>query len=123
AHALRALSAHASDDATRFTLHLMTAILLEAGQAKTANDARPALVEYREALRVDPRSPTAAIGASRLAAIGGDAEATIAAACARAELATDGHARAVLFVQAAGALLATHDARLGDTPAKRARAV
>jgi serine/threonine protein kinase len=122
--ALRTRIAQSSGDAERLVLHLSLGLLLDGGESPSGGpEGREALDAYREALRIDGRSVVAAMGAARLAAVLGDAEAGVTAALANAELArSDPGRRAALLVQAAGLLISTSDPRLGDRPERLARA-
>jgi tetratricopeptide (TPR) repeat protein len=112
--ALDGLLAQAPDDTTRLAIRVSLGQILEPSEK--------ALRHYREALRIDPRSPTAALGLMRLGELHKDEESIISAACARADLETNGKACATLLVRAAGLLLATADRRLGTEPERKARA-
>ncbi|HEX3770282.1 MAG TPA: protein kinase [Polyangiaceae bacterium] len=123
--ALRAQLAHADAPADRYAAHLALALLLEPDAGFHGGEdgrARAALLHFRKALEIEPRSVVAADGASRLAADLGDAEAAIAAAAAQAELASDPRRRAALLVQAAGQTLSASDVPLGTRSERRARA-
>ena len=102
--ALGALLAHAPDESTRLTHLLQLAALLE-GDGNRAG----ALERYREAMQVDPRSPTAVLGTGRLGEALRDTDAVVDASCARAELADDGPSRAAFLVRGAGPLASRRD--------------
>lgn len=127
--ALRALAGPASNDESRLARGLRLALLLELG-AEEASDAstgeamrREALVWYREVLRTDDRSPTAATGVARLAHILGDSEAELSAWLSLAEMADDLRVRARCLLDAAELLLgADQDSRLGPRADRRQRA-
>jgi tetratricopeptide (TPR) repeat protein len=127
--ALRALVAFASDDDTRLTLQLRLALVLEASVEESPDahaseeTAREALQRYRDALRIDELSVTAATGVARLAGRLGDAECALAAALSLAELADDPRARARYLVEA-GELLTgpDEDERFGSRAERRHRA-
>ncbi len=130
--ALRALLPFAPDDDSRLVHQLEIALVLEACVADTperpAADAlsREALERYRDALRIDPLSVSAATGLVRLAGRLSDVEATLAASLSLAELATppgDARARGRYLVDAAEILLGPDDdPRLGPRPDRRSRA-
>jgi tetratricopeptide (TPR) repeat protein len=122
--ALRARLAKCSDESERLFMNLSIALLLDGrDRAQTDAQQREALEAYREALRIDGQSVVAAAGTSHLAAMVGDAEASVAAALANAELAgDDSDRRAALLVAAAAQLLGAEDARLGARPERLARA-
>jgi tetratricopeptide (TPR) repeat protein len=122
ARALSGLLGHATDDGARLALRLALATVLDPGDALSVDPTVP-LAHYRAALQLDPRSPTAAFGAGRLAPLARDTEAQVVAACARAELLEDGPACAALLVQAAGLLASAGDARLGAPAERKARAI
>ena len=114
AAAMRALGAslaHARDESTRLAVLLELATLLE-----LEGDRAAALARYREAMRIDARSPTAVLGAWRLGEALRDTDAVVDAACARADLADDGPSRAAFLLRAAGPLASRRD------PESRARA-
>jgi tetratricopeptide (TPR) repeat protein len=120
---LRARLQAAANDGEKLWARLATALTLEPEDAPRADDGtRAALVAYREAQRVDPRSLVAAAGAQRLGGALGDAEAVVAADIAQADLASDPIRRATLLVHAAGQTLSTQDERLGTRAEKLARA-
>jgi tetratricopeptide (TPR) repeat protein len=127
--ALRSLVAFASDDDTRLTLQLRLALVLEssaeeAPDAQASEDtAREAMQRYRDALRIDDLSVTAATGVARLAARLGDAEGALAAATSLAELADDPRTRARYLVEA-GELLTgpAEDEHFGSRAERRHRA-
>jgi tetratricopeptide (TPR) repeat protein len=127
--ALRALVPFASDDDARLTLQLRLALVLESS-ADEAPDARSAdelsheaLQRYRDALRIDDLSVSAATGLARLAGRLGDIEAALAAASSLAELATDPLVRARYLVEAAELLMGPQeDEHLGSRPERRHRA-
>jgi hypothetical protein len=127
--ALRTLITFASDDETRLALQLRLALLLEAAatdqpDARAGDElTREALDRYRDALRIDPLSPAAATGVTRLASKVRDAEASLAAATALSELATDPRVKARYFVDCAEVLLGPDpDPRLGLAVERRNRA-
>ncbi len=121
--AWRTLLAQTASDIETAVRRLALAMTLEPGQgARAGDDARGALGEYREALRIDPRSLLAAEGTARMAALLGDAEATVAASLSQADLAPDARQRATALVRAAGLLLSAQDARLGERPERLSRA-
>jgi tetratricopeptide (TPR) repeat protein len=127
--ALRALVPFASDDAARLTLQLRLALVLEtsadeAPDAHTADElSREALQRYRDALRIDDLSVSAATGVARLAARLGDAEGALAAASSLAELAIDPLTRARYLVEAAELLMGPQESEeLGSRPERRHRA-
>jgi hypothetical protein len=117
-----ALLASATEPSDRLVHHLSLALLLDEADAPLGPRTRDALANYRASLQLDPGSITAALGASRLAAVLADAEAGVAAAKASADLASTPRERAYFLVQAAGVLLATKDARLGNADERRSRA-
>jgi tetratricopeptide (TPR) repeat protein len=130
--ALRALLPFAPDDDSRLAHQLGIALLLEACAAdtpdRTAADtlSREALDRYRDALRIDPLSVSAATGLVRLVRQNsrlGDVEATLAASLSLADLAGESRARARYLVDAAEILLGPDDdPRLGARPDRRTRA-
>jgi tetratricopeptide (TPR) repeat protein len=118
--ALRALIPLASDDETRLMLELTLGLVLEkaalqAPEARISDDlAREALGRYRDALRIDAQSVTAATGIARLAGRFRESEAALAAAQALAEIAADPRVRARYLVEGADLLLGPdEDMRLG----------
>ncbi len=123
--ALRSLAALAGEDSSRLATELRLAILVE-GSANGASDgpgAREALAHYREALRLDPLSVTAATGLARTANRLNDTEGAVAAASALAELASEPGARSRYLLEAAELLLSTEaDERLGTYFERRQRA-
>jgi tetratricopeptide (TPR) repeat protein len=126
ARALRALVSLASDDDTRFMLQLLLAVILEkaAGQAAEVRVGeellREALGRYRDVLRIDELSVTAATGVARLASRFRDAEAAFAAARSLAEIAVEPRVRARYLVDAAELLLdGTESEPLGLVAASR----
>lgn len=127
-NALRALLPFAPDDGTRLALQLRLALILEAAASESADvsdglTAHEALERYRDALRIDELSVTAATGLARLANRLADAEGSVAAATALADLATDPRVRARYLVDAAEILLGPDDdARLGVRDERRHRA-
>ena len=126
-NALRALLPFAPDDGTRLAAQLRLALILEAAatdgpEAPDGLTAREALERYRDALRIDELSVTAATGLARLSNRVGDAEGAFASSTALAELATDPRVRARYLVDAAEILLASDDARLGARDERRHRA-
>jgi tetratricopeptide (TPR) repeat protein len=127
--ALRALLPFAPDDDSRLAAQLAIAQLLEACAADTAERpaadslSREALERYRDALRLDPQSVSAATGLVRLSGRMGDVEATLAASLSLADLAGESRARARYLVDAAEILLGPDgDIRLGPVPERRTRA-
>jgi tetratricopeptide (TPR) repeat protein len=106
---LRGQLAHAPSGGERLAAHLaLGAILDPEPAAPDEATARPALLHYRKALEIDPRSVVAAEGAARLGAALGDVEAVIAAALAHADLTDDPKRRAAQLVLAAGQTLSGH---------------
>ncbi len=127
--ALRALLPFAPDDDSRLAHQLAIALLLEACAADTPELgaagalSREALDRYRDALRIDPLSVSAATGLARLSSPLGEVECALAAASSLAELAGDSRARARYLVDAAEILLGPDvDPRLGARADRRARA-
>jgi tetratricopeptide (TPR) repeat protein len=127
--ALRALLPFAPDDDSRLVHQLGIALLLEACAADTpdrpgADDLqREALERYRDALRIDPLSVSAATGLARLSGRVGEVECALAASLSLADLAADPRARARYLVDASEILLGPDgDARLGARADRRARA-
>ncbi len=127
--ALRTLVGFASDADTRLALQLRLALLLEAASAGAPGSrpegalSREALDRYRDALRIDDRSVTAATGVNRLAERLHDPEAAMAASRSLAELATDPRLRARYLVDGAEILLGPEsDARLGSRVERRGQA-
>jgi len=121
--ALGARLAQSVDDLDRLHDHLALALLLAPEvDARPGGDPSAALAQFRDALRVDPHSVVAAVGAAWLGGALGDADAAVSAALSQADLATAPRQRANLLVQAAGQLLSSPDARLGDRPTRLARA-
>lgn len=126
--ALRSLLSLAPEDALRLPRSLVLALRLEqaSGDAFASSPdslGREAIGRYRDALRIDALSVTAATGLARLASRWGDAEAAVAAAHALADLTSDPRVRARYFLDAADLLLtAPPDERLGALPERRARA-
>ncbi len=127
--ALRTLVGFASDADTRLALQLRLALLLEAasagppGSRPEAPFSREALDRYRDALRIDDRSMTAATGVNRLAEKLHDPEAAMAASRSLAELATDPRLRARYLVDGAQILLGPEsDSRLGSRAERRKQA-
>lgn len=127
--ALRALASPASNDEPRLVRGLRLSLLLElasedAPDAPTAEAMRrEALERYRDVLRADDRSPTAATGVARLAHGLGDSEGALAAALALAEMADDVRVRARFLIEASELLLGPDPAsRLGPRTERRQRA-
>ena len=126
--ALRALVPFAPDEGTRLAVQLRLSLLLEAAAGDAADStggvsATEALERYRDALRIDELSVTAAAGLARLSNRLGDAEGAIAAATSLAELAVDPRVRARYLVDAAETLLGPDDdERLGPRSSRRVRA-
>jgi hypothetical protein len=126
--ALRALLPFAPDEGTRLSIQLRLGLLLESDAAESGEPAatvtaREALDRYRDALRSDELSVTAATGLARLSNRLGDAEGATAAATTLAELAVDPKVRARYLVDAAELLLGPdEDERLGPRGERRARA-
>jgi serine/threonine protein kinase len=116
--ALGARLGQASSSTETLYLRLSLALAMDT----VDGDARQALEQYREALRVDDGSVVAAAGAARLGAALADAEASVVAAVAQAGLVSDPRARAAYLVQAASQTLSAQDARLGARPERLARA-
>jgi cellulose synthase operon protein C len=127
--AQRSLVAFASDDDSRLALQLGLALMLEAAAADasdasaTEDLAREALDRYRDSLRMDALSVTAATGLARLAAQLGDAASGVAAALSLAELATDPRVRCRYLIDAAEALMGPAEGEgLGPRAQRRRRA-
>ncbi len=121
AEALRVLLDQAGSDTSRLALHLAFGLLLEGSDDEATQ--REALESFAAALRVDPRSVTAATGAGRLASLLKHTEHGLLAATALADLARDPKARARYLFDAADLLLAAQDASaFGSVDARRARA-
>jgi tetratricopeptide (TPR) repeat protein len=127
--ALRALVPFSSDDDTRLAMQLRLSILLESSaletpEARAADELRrEALDRYRDALRIDELSVSAATGVARLAGELQDAEGAFAAARSLAELAMEPRVRARYLVDASELLLAPdEDDRLGPPTARKALA-
>ena len=127
--ALRPLVALAPDESTRLAIQLRLALMLEPAAADADGGPGPnliaqeALERYRDALRMDELSVTAATGLARLANKLGDAEGAVAAASALAELAVDPRVRSRYLVDAAELLLGPDDDdRLGTQAKRRERA-
>jgi tetratricopeptide (TPR) repeat protein len=120
--ALRGLLRHASDDTGILAIHLQLGTLIERAGDPTDPGASDAIEHYRAALRIDPLSVTAAMGAARLATQLRDAEVGLAAAAALADLATEPKVRARHLLEAADLLLAAQDPRLGEARERRPRA-
>jgi tetratricopeptide (TPR) repeat protein len=128
--ALRALLPFAPDDESRLVHQLTIALLLEACAADASDPSaadelgQEALERYRDALRIDPLSVTAATGLARLGSRAGDVESALAAALSLADLAAEPRTRARYLVDAAEILLGpADDARLGAPADRRAQAV
>jgi tetratricopeptide (TPR) repeat protein len=125
---LRALVPLAPDDDSRLALVLRLALLLEttaadAPDARAADEQRrEALERYRDVLRRDGASPTAASGVARLAVRLGDPDGALAAAHALAALVDDPKVRAKCLLEGAELLLGPEDARLGARAERRQRA-
>jgi cellulose synthase operon protein C len=129
ADAMRSLLPFAPDDDSRLVAQLGIAMLLEACAAdtsdRTAADTllREALDRYRDAVRIDPLSVSAATGLARLSNRQGDVEANLAASLSLGDLAGESRARARYLVDAAEILLGPYnDPRLGNRPDRRSRA-
>ena len=127
--ALRALVPFASDDDTRLAMQLRLALLLETGALETpdtraAGDMRrEALSRYRDALRIDELSVSAATGVARLAGELSDAAGAFAAARSLAELAMEPRVRARYLLDGAELLLGPDtDEGLGPAAGRRAQA-
>lgn len=121
--ALRALASLTGEDSSRLATELRLAILVEQGSSGDGPGTREALSHYREALRLDPLSVTAATGLARTANRLNDSEGAVAAACALAELTSELGARARYLIEAAELLLSTEaDERLGSYFERRQRA-
>jgi tetratricopeptide (TPR) repeat protein len=128
--ALRALVPFSANTDTRVAHELRLALLLESAAAEApepteaADLQREALQWYRDALRADDRSLTAATGAARLGTAMGDAEAALAASTALAELADDARVRARCLLDGAELLLGpADDSRLGERIERRQKAI
>ena len=111
--ALDALAAMAPDASSRLLIALESAALTDA-----RGDRAGALARYRQALAVDPRSPTAAMHAARLGEMLRDSDAMVESSCALADLASEGVARAALLVRAGGTLATRSDDGSRDRAAK-----
>jgi tetratricopeptide (TPR) repeat protein/tRNA A-37 threonylcarbamoyl transferase component Bud32 len=113
-----------SDTTEALCMRLALAMALDprADGAPDRDAALGALEQYREALRIDPHSVVAAVGAARLAAQLGDTDASVAAAIAQADLAGDPRRRAIHLTQAAGQIVSASDPRLGTRFERLARA-
>ncbi len=127
--ALRALVPFATDDDSRLALQLRLALVLESSAEESPDTqaaeatAREALQRYRDALRIDELSLTAATGVARLAARLHDAEGALAGAISLAELAGDPRARARFLVEAADLLTGPdEEERFGSRVERRHRA-
>ncbi len=127
--ALRALVPFSSDDDTRLSMQLRLALLLETGaletpEARAADDMRrEALSRYRDALRIDELSVSAATGVARLAGDLQDVEGAFAAAKSLAELAMEPRVRARYLVDGAELLLGPDtEEGLGTRSSRRAQA-
>jgi protein kinase-like protein len=119
--ALRAQLAQATVEAERLFAHLALGVLLEPDAIDEAR-GRAALLHYRKALEIDPRSVIAAQGAARLGAELHDAEAVVAAAVAQADLTDDPRRKAVFLVQAASQTLSAQGVPRGTRSECLARA-
>jgi tetratricopeptide (TPR) repeat protein len=125
--AMRSLVPFAPDDDSRLTLQLGLGLMLEAAAAdesdtRAADDlVREALERYRDALRVDALSVTAATGVARIAARVGDTASGVAAALSLADLAVDPRLRCRYLVDAAELLTAPPDGEALGPPDQRRR--
>jgi len=99
AFALRKQMQLAGDDATRASLALRLADLLE--DSVERNELLEALTLYREALEKDPESPSAIAGLGRVAANVGDIPAQLMSAIRAAEIALDRGAKVTHLLRAA----------------------
>lgn len=127
--ALRALVPFSSDDDTRLAMQLRLAMVLEASAAETPDPRaaqelkREALVRFRDGLRIDELSVTAATGVARLAGELQDAEGAFAAAKSLADLAIEPRVRARYLVDAAELLLGPDEhERFGPAADRRTKA-
>ncbi len=116
--ALRELAAQATEDEARWVSELFLGLLLDASGAEDL--VREAEGRYRAALALDPRSLVAARGALRLSSLLADAEGTLSASLALADLAPQPQDRASHLLTAANILLRLAEAGESDA---RARAV
>jgi tetratricopeptide (TPR) repeat protein len=127
---LRALAPFAPDEDARLATELRLGLMLEASASEASDGAarrearREALEWYRDALRIDRGSWAAATGVARLASELGDAEGSLAAAEALADLSDAAPSRARHWLDAADLLLGPEEhPRLGPRNARRDRAV
>ena len=125
ATALNMLVTRATDEASKTSLLLRLALLLEAvlndaSEQNAPTLARQALERYRNALTLDSLSVTAATGLARLSTRLGDAAGAFAAASTLADLAALPRTRARYLLESADILLGTSDdERLGTIEQRR----
>lgn len=122
--ALRTLAAQATDDTSRLAsvLALALALLPTDLTSKPTHASREALAAVRDALRIDPQSVLAAVGAARLGPLLGDPEAAAAGLMSLADVSPSLSRRAELLTQAAGTLASGSEAAVGRRAERLARA-